>query len=326
MTMNQVIEGPVATFLSQPILVPLDGSDVADGIVPYVSQIAKTGNVPLVLLTVVDVDALDYPNWVSTLSETSAMEVGNAHKHQFEENARIHAYDNLKRMAADLKNEDITAEVRATVGRPADEILRVADEEGCGLIAMSTHGRNAITRGILGSVTDMTLHASDTPILTIAPERARKYQEDEASLETVIVPLDGSELAERALPYAEKLAGLLSLEILLARVVRFERPHYADSGVELPDLTEQLVHEASEYLERVSKEMGSRGLKVETRVLRGAPAPVLLDLAHKTSQSFIAMTTHARSGLSRWMMGSVAEALVRGSGEPVLLIRTQHFT
>ena len=224
-------------------------------------------------------------------------------------------------MAAGLEDEDITAEVRATVGRPAEEILRVADEEGCGMIAMSTHGRNAITRGILGSVTDKVLHASDAPILTIAPERARKYQEDKASLETLVVPLVGSELAERALPYAEKLAGLLSLKILLARVVRFERPHYTVSGVELPDLTEQLVHEASEYLEGISKEVGSRGLKVETKVLRRAPAPVLLDLAHQTPQSCIAMTTHARSGLSRWMMGSVAEALVRGSGEPVLLIR-----
>ena len=224
-------------------------------------------------------------------------------------------------MAAGLEDEDITAEVRATVGRPAEETLRVADEEGCGMIAMSTHGRNAITRGILGSVTDRVLHASDAPILTIAPERARKYQEDKASLETLVVPLVGSELAERALPYAEKLAGLLSLKILLARVVRFERPHYTVSGVELPDLTEQLVHEASEYLEGISKEVGSRGLKVETKVLRGAPAPVLLDLAHQTPQSCIAMTTHARSGLSRWMMGSVAEALVRGSGEPVLLIR-----
>ena len=323
MTIQQSVEGPVTTFLSQPILVPLDGSDVADGIVPYVSQIAKMGNTPLVLLTVVDVDALDYPNWVSTLQPTSDMEAGHTYKHRFEENARIHAYDKLKKMAAGLENEDITVEVRATVGRPAEEILRLADEEGCGLIAMSTHGRNSITRGILGSVTDKVLHASDAPVLTIAPERARKYQEDGASLETIVVPLDGSEFAERALPYAEKLAGLLSLEILLARVVRFERPHYTDSGIELPNLTEQLVDEASEYLNRISKKLGSRGLKVETRVLRGAPAPVLLDLAHKTPQSFIAMTTHARSGLSRWMMGSVAEALVRGSGEPVLLVRTQ---
>lgn len=322
MAMQQGIERPVAAFLSQPILVPLDGSDVADGIVPYVSQIAKVGKAPLVLLTVVDVDALDYPCWLSTLPPTSAMESGHTHRHQFEESARIHAYDKLKKMAADLENEGITAEVRATLGTTAEEILRVAHEEGCGLIAMSTHGRNTITRGILGSVTDKVLHASDAPVLTIAPERAQKYQEDGARLETVVVPLDGSEFAERALPYVEKVAGLLSLGILLARVVRFERPHYTDTGIELPNLTEQLVDEASEYLDKISKDMGSRGLKVETRVLRGAPAPVLLDLAHKTPQSFIAMTTHARSGLSRWMMGSVAEALVRGSGEPVLMIRT----
>ena len=323
MTMQQGIEGPAATFLSQPFLVPLDGSDVADGIVPYVSQIAKIGNAPLVLLTVVDVDALDYPCWLSTLPPTSGTEVGHIYKHRFEEAARVHAYDKLKKMAAGLENEGITAEVRATVGRPAEEILRVADDEGCGLIAMSTHGRNAIARGILGSVTDKVIHASDAPVLTIAPERARKYRDDEASLETVIVPLDGSKFAERALPYTEKLASLLSLGILLTRVVRFERPHYSDSGIELPDLTEQLVQESYQYLERISKDARSRGLKVETRVLRGAPVPVLLDLAHKTPNSFIAITTHARSGLSRWMMGSVAEALVRGSGEPVLLIRTQ---
>lgn len=98
---------------------------------------------------------------------TSGMETGHIHKHRFEENARVHAYDKLKRMAADLENGDITAEVRATVGRPAEEILRVADEEGRGLIAMSTHGRNAITRGILGSVAEALVRGSGEMVLLV---------------------------------------------------------------------------------------------------------------------------------------------------------------
>lgn len=325
MAVNDVVEDGAVNILSQPILVPLDGSDVAEGILPYVLQIAGKANIPLVLLTVVDPDAIDYPASAMSAVPASAGESMVIYRVQFEESSRVHAQDSLHRVAARLRDDGIEAQATATIGGPAEEILRVAEEEGCGLIAMSTHGRNPIGRSILGSVTDRVIHASNVPVLTVTPERAKKYQEEGAPLTTLVVPLDGSELAQRALPYVERLARTLSMEVLLARVVRTEFPTYTetDLGFRVPEFREEVNREATEYLEQVAQHLRDKGLTVRSEVLTGSAARALLNLAHETPQNLIAMTTHGRTGLSRWMMGSVASTLVRRSGAPVLVIRPQ---
>ncbi len=312
--------------LSQPILVPLDGTDVAEGILPYVSEIARKANVPLVLLAVVDPGAIDYPTSLPPLYPSAVREAGILYRDQVEESSKEHALHSLNAIALRLQDQGLKVETRASVGNPAEEILRVAGEE-CGLIAMSTHGRNLIGRSILGSVTNKVLHSSSVPVLTITPDKAKKYQEEEdAALTTIVVPLDGSKLAERVLPCVEELARLLSLEILLTRVVRVEYPSYytyAEFATRIPHFTADMAREALGYLERVSEGLKRKNLSVRHQVLRGDPAPALLDLAHETSRNLIVTTTHGRSGLSRWMMGSVAEALVRGAGAPVLVVRPQ---
>lgn len=325
MAVNDVVEDGAVNILTHPILVPLDGTDVASGILPYVSQFAKRANVPLVLLTAVDANAIDYP--VSAMSAVPPSAGGPMviYRSQFEESSRVHAQDSLHRVAARLKGDGIETKSIATIGDPAEEILRASEEEGCGLIAMSTHGRNPIGRSILGSVTDKVIHASNIPVLTVTPERAKKYQEEGAPLTTIVVPLDGSELAQRALPYVEQLARILSMEVLLARVVRTEYPTYThtDLGFRVPEFKEEVNREAIEYLEQVAQHLRDKGLTVRSQLLTGSAARTLLNLAHETSQNLIAMTTHGRTGLSRWMMGSVASTLVRRSGAPVLVIRPQ---
>ncbi len=326
MTVNDVVEDGAINVLSQPILVPLDGSDVAEGILPYVLQIAGKANVPLVLLTAVDPDAIDYPgSAMAAAVPTSTGEPMVIYRAQFEESSRVHAQDALHRVAARLKNDGIEAKAIATIGGPAEEILRVSEAEGCGLIAMSTHGRNPIGRSILGSVTDRVIHASNVPVLTVTPERAKKYREEGAPLTTIVVPLDGSELAQRALPYVERLARILSMEVLLARAVRTEYPTYTetDLGFRVPAFKEEVNREATEYLEQIAQRLRDKGLTVRSQVLTGSAAQALVNLAHETPRNLIAMTTHGRTGFSRWMMGSVASTLVRRSGDPVLVIRPQ---
>lgn len=300
--------------LSRPILIPLDGTDVAEGILPYVCQVARGQGLPLVLHGVVDPDAIEYP-------ASAAPHV--IYRDQVEASALADAADRLRTIASQLEGDGIETQIRTTIGKPAEEILRVAAEERCGLIAMSTHGRNAIGRTILGSVTNRVIHTSNVPVLTIAPEKAETYQEREGvPLKRVMFPLDGSQLAEQAAPYVEALARALSLEVLLVRVVDIDYPVYASSAyAQMARFTDNRINEATKYLEGVSRDFKSRGLTVRTRVLRGSPARALLDLAHETPNDLIAMTTHGRSGLSRWLTGSVAEALIRASGDPVLVVR-----
>ncbi|MCY3661035.1 MAG: universal stress protein [Caldilineaceae bacterium] len=324
MAVNDVVEDGAINILSRPILVPMDGSDVANGILPHVLPIAGKANIPLVLLAAVDPDAIDCPASVMSAATPAGgpMAICRA---RIEESSRVHAQDTLHRVAAHLKDDGMEAKTTVAIGDPAEEILRVSEEEGCGLIAMSTHGRNPIGRSILGSITDRVIRASNVPVLTVTPERAKKHQEEGAPLTTIVVPLDGSELAQRALPYVGRLARILSMEVLLARVVRTENPTYTetDLGFRVPAFREEVNWEATEYLEQIAQRLRDKGLTVRSQVLTGSAAQALVNLAHETPRNLIAMTTHGRTGLSRWMMGSVASTLVRRSGDPVLVIRPQ---
>ena len=302
----------------QQILVPLDGTDVAEGILPYVSQIARSADIPVLLHTVVDPDAF-------TLPVTSEGEKARAvYGHLVEDKLKAHAEAQLGSIVLKLADEGVEAKAAASAGNPAEEILRVAEEAGCGLIAMSTHGRNVIGRGILGSVTDKVAHSADVPVLTITPEKARAYHGKEGmSLSRVILPLDGSELAEQAQPYAQELARTLALEeVVLVEVVGTAHLAYAypEAATTLPNLTEGLVQNANEYLDGVAQGLEEKGLTTHTHVLQGSPAASLVAFVEQTPQSIIVMTTRGRSGLTRWVMGSVTEALVRASGDPVLII------
>ena len=331
----------IESSLFRRIVVPLDGTDEAEGILPYVCEIAGKAGIPLLLHSVVDPDAIEFPTSTAKPPMQTPVQSGSSgqlayelrpsrpieesrfmYKDQVEAGLIATAENRIEEIASRLRDEGVDAEVRVTLGKPAEEILKVADEGGCGIISMSTHGRNPIVRSILGSVTDRVVHSSTLPILTIAPGKADRHQERvEAALASVIAPLDGSELAERALPYAEELARSLSLKVILTRVVTYQYPVYAISGyANLPNLTDELVWEATTYLEGVARGLKRKGLEVRHRVLRGVPTHELLHLAHQTPKDIIVMTTHGRSGLSRWMMGSVTEAMIRASGDPVLVI------
>ena len=276
MNPNERGQGVGIRCLSGPILVPMDGTEVSEGILPWVARIAGQADARLILLTAVDPDGIEYPPVGPPAQPDWAM-----FRNQVEENSRTHAQDALRAVVEWLRIRGVSAEGRAILGNPAEEIVRVSEDEGCGLIAMSTHGRNFIGRSILGSVTDRVLHSASVPVLTITPDRARMYQEEGTTLNTVVVPLDGSELAELALPYAEELATALSLEVLLVRVARTDHLafSYEEFAGRIPDFTSDLEREAARYLEAVSEGLRNRGLAVRHRVLGGAPAPSLLDLA-----------------------------------------------
>ena len=321
------------TFLSRPILVPLSGTDVAEGILPFIGELATKANVPLILHGVIDTESANDVDALRDLTGTQHLDDrddgqgsdgkdGLDQRDQAASAAKTRAAGRLNEVANDLGKQGIHAEVHVTFGNPAMEILRVAEEEQCGLVAMSTHGRNPLVRGILGSVTDQVVHHATLPVLTVTPQKAQQYQETEGSfLNTVILPLDGSELAERARPYVEKLARSLSLEVLLVRVVALDYPAYATGWfADMSRIPYQLEPQAAKYLQSVAQGLEWKGLKVKTKVFHGSPTQALLDVAQETPNSMVAMTTHGRSGVSRWLMGSVSDAMVRASGDPVLII------
>lgn len=277
------------------VLVPLDGSPQADTILSYVSWLAKQLPMSVTLLAVADPHGATFPG-----------------AGQWDVTRRLQALVNR------LIDDGIQAATAVAVGGPAREILRIADDRRCNLIALSSSTGVPTGRGTLGHVADKVFHASHIPLLVVPPQPAGVVAAQGRPIATLILPLDGSPMAESALPYAEDLAQKLATEVILARAVPFAGA-YVDERT--PPTGEV---EAKTYLQGVVDRLRADRVAVQSRVLGGLPTEHILNLAKQTPQSLIVLTTHGRSALSRWFVGSVAEGVVRAAEVPVLVIPYQY--
>ena len=137
----------------------------------------------------------------------------------------------------------------------------------------------------------------------------------------LLVPLDGSDLAERALPHAKVLANEFNSKILLLRVVT-PSPSLTEIEPVAVDIERAQIAEAEEYLERVREPLTGESFDVEAEIAVGSPAETIIEYAAQHEVRLIVMYTHGRSGLSRWVYGSVADRVLQGAECPVLLVKT----
>jgi len=137
----------------------------------------------------------------------------------------------------------------------------------------------------------------------------------------ILVPLDGSELAKKALDHAEKLARIFDAEILIFQVVPF-MPIYGSPELVTPLIVDEKQKEAAErYLTNLAEEMKKRGHKVTSTVRTGQQVAVeIIDFAKESGADLIVMCTHGRSGITRWVLGSVAHKVLTRAETPILLI------
>jgi len=232
----------------------------------------------------------------------------------------------LAGVAEQLRKAGINVEAKVVRGRAAAQILEQAEQENVGLIAMTTHGRSGLARWVTGSRVSKILRACEQPVLLVRPRDESAGGKAEGRLSKVIVPLDGSKDAEAAVPLAEELSKALGLGVILIQVIGIETtvqfaPMAPNSWPVPGDILQRLDVVASGYLTGLAKQLKDRGLTVQWEVLRGAPGPRIVEFAKETPDSLVVMTTHGRSGFRRWVMGSVADAVVRHTGEPVLVMR-----
>ena len=144
-------------------------------------------------------------------------------------------------------------------------------------------------------------------------------------LEHILVPLDGSEFSEKALSAAYTLAGMGKVEITLLRVLRpveeiikIDEKHsiYLDQQIEFKTMR------ATNYLKTIRDDAEKKSFKINMVVEMGDAAEIIINFAYKNNIDLIVMSTHGRSGLKRWVYGSVAGKILRGAHNPVLLIRS----
>jgi nucleotide-binding universal stress UspA family protein len=133
----------------------------------------------------------------------------------------------------------------------------------------------------------------------------------------ILVPLDGSTLAEAILPQVTELAKAIEAEVLLLRVALA----HVFPGVDPAEEEVRVIRAAEAYVEALAGKLAEKGVRVRTAVRYGKSAPEIIDHIAANEVTLVAMSTHGRSGLSRLVMGSVAEEVVRNAGVPVLLVR-----
>lgn len=143
--------------------------------------------------------------------------------------------------------------------------------------------------------------------------------------ETVLVPLDGSELAENVLPHVETIAGGCDLEVVLVRVVEPLHMYQGmETGIPLEDrqhLEREGANIARDYLAGIAGRLAEKGIRARYQVLFGKVADQLVDYANNNRVDLVIIASHGRSGLSRWVWGSVAERILRSVCTPVLMVR-----
>jgi nucleotide-binding universal stress UspA family protein len=339
------------------ILVPLDDSDIALGILPYAVYLAKGLHIPVRLAMVLDRDHLDalektwkgdgqdHQDWLPDSSDLSGesgqlvtyqalmSDSGEGYSRGVIENAVLPAGRWLGEQVAQLRQHGVpTTGIVCPGSGPADDILHLASQDNCGLIAMATHDRNLLMQAIQGSVTNQVLREAQVPVLAVAPEKSETTPlEQPANISKILVPLDGSPFAEAALPYAERLARSLSLQVVLVRVLQMNEvylplvsgaadPANVGSARVMAAVEDEAENEIQKYLDGVARRLQGRGLDVRWEMLRGTTSAALSGLVETTSDCMIALTSHGRSGLARWVLGSVAEDLIRATGSPVLVV------
>jgi nucleotide-binding universal stress UspA family protein len=219
-------------------------------------------------------------------------------------------------------------------GPVADTISWHATATESDLLVMTTHGRGPLARFWLGSVADALVRQASVPILLVQPKEAPPDLAQEPVIRRVLMPLDGSELAEQILEPALALGDATQAEYTLLRVVQPMIPGgHIPASAKVSVLREPLLKqlqarhrqewtEAQGYLERIAEQLRARALTVQTRVVsQERPATAILEDASAHGADLIALATHGRGGLKRLLLGSVADKVLRGAATPVLVNR-----
>jgi nucleotide-binding universal stress UspA family protein len=263
----------------------MDGSKTAEAVLPYGRALARSLEIPVELLGVVDTSVLD--NRVFGGSEDSEAIIA----------ASIRSSEGyLKRIAKTFPADKVSCTVES--GQPEDVIIEKAGSDAT-LTAMATHGRSGINRLLMGSVAEKVLRSATNPLILI---RASEEADSEglAALKSVVVPLDGSELAETVLSPVVQLANALKLEVILLRAYEVPMNTYAGMEDSYPVDYERIIgalkDEAKIYLESKVGELKRNGIeKVSFAISEGSGASEIVALGRRTPDNLIAMCTHGRS-------------------------------
>jgi nucleotide-binding universal stress UspA family protein len=290
-------------------LIPLDGtklSESAFALLPFAKQL---GVAKVVLLSVWESE-WDREERIPGREESELQEVAEKGR------AYLGAY--LNSQAEHVTSMGFEAETVVRIGRAAEEALEYIGGAGVDLVLIATHGRSGIARWRLGSVADSIIRNAPCPVLVIGPNV--NVELAPYALKRVLVPLDGSALAEQALPVATWVARVMGAEIDLVRSISVTAVAYDEGyGVYPVDLLTAMEDAAKTYLDRIAAALGGN---VRTALLIGGAGDQILEYLQENPAGLVVMAAHGRAGVTRLVLGSVTDRVLHGPA-PVLVLRPE---
>ena len=294
----------------EKILVPLDGSDLAEIALPYAEELAGALGCDITLIHV---------------SESADEKYENMHQLYIERIVEA-TIEDAEKFRKNKRAKKIKVSSVHLTGHVAEQIVDYADKENIGLIVMTTHGRSGIRRWILGNVAAKVVRATDRPIALIrakdTPPEARTER-----INKILVPLDGSKASEVVFPHVSELASRLKAEVVLFQVVAPSYFVYAIPGEAVlqphsPEDLQNMIENSKLYLDKVGAEFRDKGIETTSEVGIGGPAEEIIRIADEIQVDMVAMSTHGHSSISLWAFGSNADKVLHAGDTPVLLVRT----
>jgi len=298
------------------ILVPLDGSAFSEHALPMARLLAQRSGATLRLVHVQTRSLADKD--FTALSDDHELTYLDQLKERLTANSSVPLA-----MTTEVLERSLFQMVQESLGKfLANHIANTTPD----LVVMTTHGRGGLARAWLGSVADALVRQSNAPILLLRPAEGSPDFTQSPSLQQMLIPLDGSPLAEQILAPALALGDTLETDFTLLRIVEPLFPIY-NYLARTKELDEAEILAARRYLEEITKRLADAKRQIHTRVvLAPTLAQAILEDVQRHPSDLIALATHGFSGLQRMMIGSVADKVLRGSDVPVLIYRPQEVT
>jgi nucleotide-binding universal stress UspA family protein len=305
------------------MVVPLDGSKLAETALPYAEELARHLGSEIMLVNVrTPVENIDKPGEREYLSRMAGTTEQNIKK-----SADKPAGEKVKVASAVIGTPGL-------LKHPAEDIVEYTEKEKAGLIVLATHGRTGFKRFALGNTADKVARLSKTPVLLV---RANTTTGKKVHLDNILAPLDGSVPGEASLPYIETLAAALKTNVKLLHIV--EMPYHivispAPMGyyneaamIKVPYTEEELKpfkETAQKYIKGISEKLAAKGVKNTWEVRVGSAGQEIIEAEEATHPDLVVMSTHGHSGFGRFDFGSVADKVLHGGITPLLLVRPKN--
>lgn len=294
------------------LLVPLDGSSMAESVLPIVESLAAHCAAEVILLHVIEKNA-------------PATRHGDHHLRSVTE-----AEEYIQNISTRLRSTGIAVETHIHPNEEGDVARSIVDhaaEMNPSLVVICTHGHGGLKKILFGSIAQQALRRGTWPILLVPPSLTGKSLMPE--FQRILVPLDGRHGHELALKVVTPIAHAFAAELLLTLVIPTRSELSDEQGISsrfLPMATKAVLDLAVEgskkYLAEIIGECQRQNLNARAEILRGNTVAELLDHSDKMQADLIVIASHGRAGIDALFTGSIAQRIIGKAGRPLLLVRT----